>query len=140
MNGYFENDSLYLNLEIEGVFPQAKKIIKAQIDTGYSGHLTLPFSDAFPLGLVMVGTTAYTIADGSTKNNLVCLGSVTLEGKTITIPVDVQGAGGILLGTKLLEKLGCSLRVDFVQKNVELSQMNQKASPQKSSKTKVTTN
>lgn len=121
MSGYFENDCLYLNLEIEGFFPQAKKSIKAQIDTGYSGHLTLPFSDAFPLGLVMAGTTAYTIADGTTKNNLVCLGKITLEGKTIMIPVDVQGAGGILLGTKLLEKIGCSLKIDFVLKKVELS-------------------
>lgn len=68
----------------------------------------------------MVGTTAYTLADGSTVNNLVCLGTVTIDGKDMAIPIDIQPSGMTLMGTQLLQKLNCVLSVDFVKKEVEI--------------------
>lgn len=120
MHGYFENNSLYLDIEISGVITANKRTIKVQVDTGFNGHLTVSFADAFPLGLVLVGTTAYTLADGSTVNNFVCLGTVTIDGKDLTIPIDIQPSGMTLMGTQLLQKLSCVLNVDFTNKTVEI--------------------
>lgn len=86
MVGYFENGHLFIELEVLGVFAQSKKKVKAQIDTGYSGYLTLQYQDAFPLGLVLIGTKAYTIANESTMYNFVALGTVDINGQKITIP------------------------------------------------------
>ena len=121
MRGHFENDQLYLNLDIAGTFPSTRKIIKAQIDTGYSGYLTLSYADAFPLGLVLIGTTAYTIADGSVMHTFVCIGTVTVDKKKITAPIDINPKGSILIGMKLLKKIGYKLLVDFKKEHIELN-------------------
>lgn len=120
MNGYFENNSIYIDLEVSGFFPNSKKTIKALIDTGFSGHLTLSFTDAFPLGLVLAGTTAYTLADGSTVTNFVCLGNLHIDGKNISIPIDIHKAGITLIGTQLLKKIGYNLNIDFAKLQAKL--------------------
>ena len=117
--GYFENGRLYLNLEVSGNLPQGKKIIKAQIDTGYDGHLSLPFSEAFPLGLTLIGTRAYIIADGSTITNFSCVGNITVNGKTETMDIDIIPNGGILMGMSLLQKFGNNCHIDFKKKIIE---------------------
>ena len=121
MVGSFENQRIYLNLEISGVFTKNKKAIKAHIDTGFDGDLTLPFTEAFPLGLVLIGTTAYTIADGSTMHNFVCLGQVTIDGKLISVAIDIQPKGIILVGMKLLAKIGKTMQVNFAKQSIAFS-------------------
>ena len=106
MGGYFERGHLYTEFEVYGVFTQSKKQVKAQIDTGYSGYLTLQYPDAFPLGLVLIGTKAYTIADDSTMYSFVALGTVIIDSKKIVIPIDIQPKGSILVGMQLLKKVG----------------------------------
>ncbi len=106
MVGYFERGHLYTEFEVYGVFTQSKKQVKAQIDTGYSGYLTLQYPDAFPLGLVLIGTKAYTIADDSTMYSFVALGTVIIDSKKIVIPIDIQPKGSILVGMQLLKKVG----------------------------------
>lgn len=119
MVGYFESGHLYIEFEVAGVFAQSKKKIKAQIDTGYSGYLTLQYPDAFPLGLVLIGTKAYTIADDSTMYNFVALGTINIDGKQITIPIDIQPKGSILVGMQLLKKIGKDLLIDFSNELIE---------------------
>lgn len=118
MNGYFENGRIYLNIEVHGVFKKNKKLLKAQIDTGYDGHLTLPYFEAFPLGLVLVGTQSYTLADGSTRHNFVCLGNVIFEKKAVAIPIDIHPSGMILIGTQLLKKIEKKLTIDFLREQI----------------------
>lgn len=118
MVGYFEAGHLYIEFEVYGVFAHNKKRVKAQIDTGYSGYLTLQYPEAFPLGLVLIGTKAYTIADGSTMYNFVALGTVNIDSKEITIPIDIQSKGSILVGMQLLKKLGKDLFIDFVSEKI----------------------
>lgn len=113
MVGYFESGHLYTEFEVYGVFTQSKRQIKAQIDTGYSGYLTLQYQDAFPLGLVLIGTKAYTIADGSTMYNFVALGTINIDGRDITIPIDIQPKGSVLVGMQFLRKMEKDLFVDF---------------------------
>ncbi len=130
MVGYFEAGHLYIEFEVYGVFTQSKRQIKAQIDTGYSGYLTLQYPDAFPLGLVLTGTKAYTIADGSTMYSFVALGTIAVDGKAIVIPIDIQPKGSILIGMQLLKKMGKDLFIDFVNEKITFKdKIVQKQSP-----------
>ena len=119
MVGYFENGHLFIEFDVWGVFPQSKKKVKAQIDTGYSGYLTLQYQEAFPLGLVLIGTKAYTIADDSTMYSFVALGTVEIDGKKITIPIDIQPKGSILIGMQLLKKMEKDLFIDFMNESIK---------------------
>ena len=119
MVGYFEAGHLYIEFEVYGVFIQSKRQIKAQIDTGYSGYLTLQYPDALPLGLVLTGTKAYTIADGSTMYSFVALGTISVDGKEIIIPIDIQPKGAVLIGMQLLRKLNKDLFIDFTEEIIK---------------------
>lgn len=118
---YFNNGHVFLDIEVYGVFTQSKKQFSAQIDTGYSGCLTLQYTDAFPLGLVLIGTKAYTIADGSTMYSFLGLGTVIIDGKAEIIPIDIQPKGSILLGVDLLKKFNSELKIDFVNQTAILT-------------------
>ena len=119
MAGYFDGIHPYIDIEVSGIF-ESKKTIKAQIDTGYSGYLTLSYAEAFPLGLVLSGTKAYTIADGSTMYNLVALGTVVCERKRMVVSIDISPKSSILIGMQLLIKLGGKMKIDFEKKKLEL--------------------
>jgi len=64
-----------------------KKTLKCVIDTGFTGFLSIPILEAFPIGLLLVGTMPVTLADGSTQYKLMCLGEAHLadEAKIGTI-------------------------------------------------------
>lgn len=123
MDGYFDDGNLYLDLEVSGTFSQSRKKFKAQVDTGYSGYLTLQYTDAFPLGLVLAGTKAYTIADGSTMYGLVALGKAFVDGKEIIIPIDIQPKGAILLGMQLLKSIGQEMVVNFKEEKISFRRL-----------------
>lgn len=118
MHGYFESGHIYVELEISGVFPQTKRKIKALVDTGYSGSLSIPYADAFPLGLVLTGTKAYTLADESTMSCFVCLGNVHIKNRPIAVALDIQPKGDILAGMSLLKKIGWDFNIDFVNTKI----------------------
>ncbi len=121
MLGYFDHNQLFVDLEISGSFPEKKTIIKAHIDTGYDGELTLPFSLAFPLGLILTGANTYTIADGSSMTNFSCLGQTKIAGKLKPIFIDIIPNGDVLLGLPLLEKLGNEIQINFPKKQIKFT-------------------
>lgn len=112
----FENNQIHIDIEVGS--PLAPKILKktitAKIDTGFTGDLQLTYDVAFPLGLTLKGFQPWTLADKSTVTFLECLGFVVFNGKTELATIDVKPAGSILIGVTLLRKLGCELRIDFV--------------------------
>lgn len=119
MLGSFENDNPYVEVELNGVATDKIKV-KALVDSGYNGYLTLPYIQAFPLGLILTGVQSSTLADGSISHHFVCIGSVTYDSKTVATTIDIQPNCNVLLGTKLLRLLGKTLIVDPVNNKVEL--------------------
>jgi len=117
MTGYFENGRVYIDVEVYGILPELKKTFKARLDTGFDGYLSIPLTDSFPLGLILKGTQSYTIADNSTKYNLVCLGTVVCSEKSAVVPVDVA-SGPILIGTKLLKEYHIEIQIDYTNETV----------------------
>jgi len=88
------------------VFTGGKREFEAIIDTGFTGFLQMPLFEAFPLGLVLAGTTSVTLADGSASPRLMAIGTVTIgtTEETALILLDV-GSDAILIGMSLLRKL-----------------------------------
>jgi len=119
MRGSFVNKSPHIEFKIWGLNPGQPVTYTGLIDTGFNGYLVLPFANAFPLGLALIGTESSTIADGSSVTSLLCLGTVELCGVKVTTAVSVQTGNSILIGTQLLEKVGKDLFVDFVGGTVE---------------------
>ena len=91
--------------------------IKALVDTGYNGYLTLPYSEAFPLGLVLMGIESSKIADGSTTHHFVCFGRAKIK-KEVPIIIDIQPECNILIGTKLLKRLNKKAIIDFAKETI----------------------
>ena len=119
MVGYFEKGHVYVEIEVSGIFPETKRIIKALVDTGYSGSISLSYTHAFPLALVLTGTKAYTLADESTMSCFVCIANIYIKDKPIAIAVDIQPEGDPLIGMSLLRKIGWDMKIDFINEKVE---------------------
>jgi predicted aspartyl protease len=79
---------------------------EAMIDTGFSGYLMLPLIRSLPLGLTLVGTTQYLLADGSVSPKLLAHGSVDLGGEVTNglIALEANGAVLPLLGMEFLRR------------------------------------
>ena len=123
MLGTFNNDQPVIEIEVRGVSGTSKKI-NALVDSGFNGYLQIPFVEAFPLGLVLAGIQANTLADGSISNHLVCIGNVCIDGKRIDTTIDVVPANIVLLGTKLLKELGKVFVLNCAKGHVELREPN----------------
>lgn len=119
MLGTFNNDQPKVEITITGV-NGTPKTLYGLIDSGFNGYLQIPFQDAFPLGLVLEGLQATTLANGSQATHLVCKGKVTMDGKTVETTIDVESANIILIGTKLLKKLDKVFILDCGTGNVEI--------------------
>jgi predicted aspartyl protease len=109
---------------VKGTSDNSKKVI-ALVDSGFNGYLTLPYLEAFPLGLVLIGIQSNTLADGSSASHFVCIGQVCVDGKCISTTIDIQPANIILLGTKLLKELGKTFILDCSVGKVEIVEVHQ---------------
>jgi clan AA aspartic protease len=119
MHGTFHNDQPEIEIEVSGTSENAKKVT-ALVDSGFNGYLTLPYQEAFPLGLILNGIQLNTLADGSTASVFVCMGEVCVDGKCINTTIDIQPANIILLGTRLLKELGKTFILDCSIGKVEI--------------------
>lgn len=124
MHGNFENGSPRAIIEVAGM-ATVKRKISALVDTGFNGFLTLPYVEAFPLGLILTGIQSTKLADGSTSHHFMCLGRVTLDGNEALVPIAIEPDCEILIGTNLLKKLQKQMHLDFVTDAVELFSHNQ---------------
>ncbi len=66
----------------------------------------MPIMSAFPLGLTLVGTGNYTLADGATSAKLLAIGAVTAgkEDPLVGVIVLEPNQCGLLLGMDFLRK------------------------------------
>jgi clan AA aspartic protease len=119
MLGTFHNDQPKIEVEVKGMSDTAKRVT-ALVDSGFNGYLTLPYEEAFPLGLILIGIQSNTLADGSSSSHFVCMGQVCVDGKCINTTIDIQPANIILLGTKLLKELGKTFILDCRIGKVEI--------------------
>lgn len=110
--GYFDpNGNPCLKITLSGAFPGAKVEFEAIIDTGFTGFISIPLIQAFPLGLPLFGTTRLTLADGSTSDRLTALGRITLLGQQTKEGVVIleQGSTEILIGMGFIRAFGLAL-------------------------------
>jgi len=119
MLGTYNNDQPKIEIEVKGACEKPVKIT-ALVDSGFNGYLTLPYEKAFPLGLILSGVQSNTLADGSQVAHFVCIGQICVDGKCVNTTIDIQPAGMILLGTKLLKELGKTFVLDCVNGKVEI--------------------
>ena len=118
-----------VKITVHGISADLKQEFEAMIDTGFTGFLMMPLVSAFPLGLTLLGTSSYTLADGSTSPKLLALGTVGLDGQeTSGVIVLETNQCGLLLGMAYLRSAKRTLIVsdnsvtlldqDFVTKAV----------------------
>lgn len=119
MLGTFNNDQPKIEIEVSGTSENPKKVL-ALVDSGFNGYLTLPYVEAFPLGLILKGTASAILADGSSSEYFVCNGEVCVDGKCVSTGISIQPGGEILLGTKLLKELGKTFVLNCGRGRVEV--------------------
>src|SRR5579872_7183683 len=78
--GYLDNNGHpRLKIHVSGSNPGTSLEVDALIDTGFTGFLMLPVAQAIPLGMTLLGTGDYTIANGATVTNFLAKGTITLK-------------------------------------------------------------
>ncbi len=113
-NPYFDSDGRP-TIDIEVSNPIGwKASVTALIDTGFDGFLSLPILEAFPIGLLLRGMMPIMLADGSTQDNLYCLGRIAFDGEERdgTILIDWQGSA--LVGMDFIRTFRRALLVNPV--------------------------
>lgn len=105
LTGSFNSSgSPVIKIAVYGIFEQAKQEFEAIVDTGFSGFLSMPIVQAFPLGLVLAGTTTTILADGSQSFKLTALGKVVVGNQTeVGLILLNTGSSDILLGMEFLK-------------------------------------
>jgi predicted aspartyl protease len=109
--GFFsKSGSPAIKINIYGISDKASREFEAIVDTGFTGFISMSAIDAFPLGLVLSGTTATTLADGSTSPKLMAIGNAKIgsEVQVGTILLNL-GATDVLVGTEFLKAFSKSL-------------------------------
>ena len=77
--GYFNSDGHpAVRIQVFGIAHELKQEFEAMIATGFTGFLLMPIMSAFPLGLTLLGTGNYTLANNSISAKLLASGSVVL--------------------------------------------------------------
>jgi predicted aspartyl protease len=120
--GYLDNaGSPRLKIILRGVWEGVEQELDAIVDTGFTGFLSMPMVDAFPLGLVLYGTTTTILADGSTSYKLMAVGTACVgQESKLGIVLLNMGAGpsAVLIGMEFLRIFNKSLLL--IRENVIL--------------------
>ena len=94
-----------IKIFVHGAVEQANRDFEAILDTGFTGFLSMPLVQAFPLALILYGTTSVTLADGTSHHRLTALGTVSMGNE--------RQPGVIILEPSSTEFL---LRMDFLRR------------------------
>ena len=107
-------------VEIIGAFGQPTTFT-CVVDTGFTGFLSIPLLQAFPVGLVLAGTRPMVFANGAVENKLICLGVARVDGveKSGLIVIENESKQ-VLLGMDFLKKFGFKLLVCPTTGQIEL--------------------
>lgn len=82
------------------------------IDTGFTGFLSIPLLQAFPIGLILAGTMDVTLANGVTEPKLFCLGQAKIgQDEKWGIILIENKSKQTLLGMAFLKEFGYKLLV-----------------------------
>ncbi len=104
-----EGSEALLGVEVLSQAEASSLRVEAVVDTGFTGHLTLPSATVEVLGLPIIGSAESILADGSLVMEDVCLASVLWHGGERPVRVLVADATP-LLGMALMR--GSELRVE----------------------------
>jgi predicted aspartyl protease len=116
-----------IKIRVYGISEQSAQEFEAIVDTGFTGFISMPAVQAFPLGLVLAGTATTILADGSQSPKLMAYGNVAVgqEKQVGTILLNL-GASDILVGTEFLTAFRKSLfiyeRIVALFDNAEVKQ------------------
>ena len=98
-------NSPVIKISVSGPWHEYAKEFEAIVDTGFSGFLQMPLFQAFPLGLVLIGTTSVQLADGSVSSRLIALGEVIVgEESQLEVIILDPGSDTPLIGMDLIRK------------------------------------
>jgi len=102
-------------LKLKIIGPNADQEFEAVIDTGFTGFLHMPLLDAIPLGVILQGTAAVNIADGSSVTVLLTTFEVEVDGdkRPGSIMLDM-GSNLVLIGMEFLKIFDRFLTVDVI--------------------------
>ena len=104
MDGYFhKSGSPTITVALSGMMSMTPFPVEAVIDTGFTGFVSLPMMKAFPLGLVLMGSADYTMADGSIEPTLLALGWVKLGDEKYKGVFSLSKGNEVLLGMEFLK-------------------------------------
>jgi clan AA aspartic protease len=106
-----EGNEALLGVEVLSQAGSSSLRVEALVDTGFTGHLTLPRATVDALGLPIIGSAESILADGSLVMEDVCLARVLWHGAERPVRVLVADATP-LLGMALMR--GSELRVECV--------------------------
>lgn len=120
MRGFFSEGFPWIEIAVTGNTETVRKI-SVIVDTGFNGSLTLPYADAFPIGLTLDGIGSGKVADGTFSPYLKCSGTVIYGENRVRTVIDVQQNGRPLLGMALLKELGYAVSVDPFKETVVLA-------------------
>lgn len=110
MQGYIdENGKARIKLKVMG------SEIDAVIDTGFEGDLSLPVQIATQLGLKLVGTETFELADGSLKQELIFSGMTKFGKGEEEVSIILTGSDDALLGTEMFSYLEINYEKETVK-------------------------
>jgi len=109
ISGTIANNEALINLHVAGR-DQSLREVTAVIDTGYSGHLTLPSRWISTLQLPFAGHRRGRLADGSVVILDMYLGTVVWHGRQLEVLI-LQATGSPLVGMSLLRGSRVQLEV-----------------------------
>ena len=119
--GYTRPDGTpVFRITIQGVL-SARHDFEAVLDTGFTGFVSMPLMDAFPLGLVLSGTESVLFANGAEENRLTAYGTVTVGPKSHKGAILLEpDSGEVLIGIQMLRNFNLSFLIDPVSNVVKL--------------------
>ncbi len=128
--GYLDaNGDPHIKLKVSGPITTGTEM-DFLIDTGYQGFVSIPLVQAFPIGLILSGTTNIVMANGQPQPRLMCLGGVTCDGTQEVGLVVIESTGQTpLVGMEFLRRFNKRLVVDPVNGIVELTTMSLPVAP-----------
>jgi predicted aspartyl protease len=112
------NSSPRIKIEIYGAWGRQNPpvLFEAIVDTGFTGGISIPITQALPLGLTLFSTATFTLADNSKENTFLCIGMARLESEERPMVFSLTKGNDILVGTDFLSAFNAKLELDYKSK------------------------